>query len=75
MVEKQFQITAALGHSKGLSHRAFAAAAAALQFGGSCAQPVLVGTTVGKLEVNSLTRHAPVGLWGICSRHAQTTWH
>lgn len=73
MAEKQFQVTAALGHSKGLSHRAFAAAA--LQFGGSCAQPMLVGMTVGKLEVNSLTRHAPVGLWGICSRHAQTTWH
>lgn len=70
---KQSQITAAMGHSKALSHRA--SAGAALQFGASCGQPMLVGT-VGKLEVNSLARHAPMGLQrGICSRHAQTAWH
>lgn len=37
MVEKKFQITAAMGHSKGLSHRAFGVA---LRLGASCGQPV-----------------------------------
>lgn len=42
---------------------------------GSYSQPMLVGTKMGKLEVNSLTMGTPPGLWGICSRHAQLTQH
>lgn len=73
VVEKQSQVTAAIGQSQGLSHRTFCAAA--LQFGGSCGQAMPVGTGVGKLGVNSLTRHTAMAQWGICSRHAQPAWH